>query len=114
MNDTISKTFKRRLLWRFLKGSRALFLLSMLCAALSALADMLSPQIVRVTVDHVLGGKTDSLNPLIAALVEKLGGRSASGDSTGKGSGALWLPCQQYQGGGTAHQDHAGYPLPAY
>ena len=76
MNDTISKTFKRRLLWRFLKGSRALFLLSMLCAALSALADMLSPQIVRVTVDHVLGGKTDSLNPLIAALVEKLGGLS--------------------------------------
>ena len=76
MNDTISKTFKRRLLWRFLKGSRALFLLSMLCAALSALADMLSPQIVRVTVDHVLGGKADSLNPLIAALVEKLGGLS--------------------------------------
>ena len=76
MNDTISKTFKRRLLWRFLKGSRALFLLSMLCAALSALADMLSPQIVCVTVDHVLGGKTDSLNPLIAALVEKLGGLS--------------------------------------
>ena len=74
MNDTISKTFKRRLLWRFLKGSRSLFLLSMLCAALSALADMLSPQIVRVTVDHVLGGKTDSLNPIIAALVEKLGG----------------------------------------
>ena len=76
MNDTISKTFKRRLLWRFLRGSRALFLLSMLCAALSALADMLSPQIVRVTVDHVLGGKTDSLNPFIAALVEKLGGLS--------------------------------------
>ena len=74
MNDTISKTFKRRLLWRFLKGSRVLFLLSMLCAALSALADMLSPQIVRVTVDHVLGGKTDSLNPIITAFVEKLGG----------------------------------------
>ena len=74
MNDTISKTFKRRLLWRFLKGSRVLFLLSMLCAALSALADMLSPQIVRVTVDHVLGGKTDRLNPLITVLVEKLGG----------------------------------------
>ena len=74
MNDTISKTFKRRLLWRFLKGSRALFLLSMLCAALSALADMLSPQIVRVTVDHVLGGKTGSLNPIITTLVEKLGG----------------------------------------
>ena len=76
MNEAISKDFKRRLLWRFLKGSRSLFLLSMLCAALSALADMLSPQIVRVAVDNVLGGKEADLNPLLAALVERLGGLS--------------------------------------
>ena len=76
MNDSISKDFKRRLLWRFLKGSRGLFLLSMLCAALSALADMLSPQIVRVAVDNVLGGEEANLNPLIAALIERLGGLS--------------------------------------
>ena len=76
MNDTISKGFKRGLLWRFLKGSRGLFLLSMLCAALSSLADMLSPQIIRVTVDHVLGGKADIVNPFLASLVEALGGLS--------------------------------------
>ena len=72
MNDTISKGFKRGLLWRFLKGSRGLFLLSMLCAALSSLADMLSPQIIRVTVDHVLGGKADIVNPCNTKASERL------------------------------------------
>ena len=52
MNDTISKGFKRGLLWRFLKGSKFFFLMSMVAAAISALADMLSPQIVRMAVDN--------------------------------------------------------------
>lgn len=74
MEQTTDKTYNRRLLWRFLHGSRALFLLSMSCAALSSLADMLSPQIVRVAVDNVLGGSAETLGPLAARFVERLGG----------------------------------------
>ena len=74
MNETPSKTYSRRLFWRFLDGSRALFLLSMTAAALSALADMLSPQIVRLAVDNVLGGKETGLSPLMARFAARLGG----------------------------------------
>ena len=74
MNQTSDKAYNRKLLWRFLKGSRALFLLSMTSAALSSLADMLTPQIVRLAVDNVLGGRDAALSPLMAALVARLGG----------------------------------------
>ena len=74
MNQTSDKAYNRKLLWRFLKGSRALFLLSMTSAALSSLADMLTPQIVRLAVDNVLGGRDAALSPLMAALVSRLGG----------------------------------------
>ncbi len=74
MEQTISKTEKRALLMRFLRGSKGLFLLSMLCAALSALADMLSPQIIRVAVDNALGGKEARLPGFVLAWVERLGG----------------------------------------
>ena len=74
MNETPSKAYSRRLFWHFLDGSRALFLLSMTAAALSALADMLSPQIVRLAVDNVLGGKETGLSPLMARFAARLGG----------------------------------------
>ena len=70
----LTKRDKRALIWRFLRGSKGLFLLSMLCAALSALADMLSPQIIRVAVDNVLGGKESVLPGFVTALVERAGG----------------------------------------
>ena len=74
MEQTISKTEKRALLMRFLRGSKGLFLLSMLCAALSALADMLSPQIIRIAIDNVLGGKEASIPAVAMRLVERAGG----------------------------------------
>jgi len=66
------------LLWGFLKGSRALFLLSMLSAGLSTLADMLSPQIVRTAVDGVLGGEPTAFHPLLAPLTARLSSDTAS------------------------------------
>ncbi len=68
------KQYNTRLIWRFLKGSRALFAFSMVTAAFSALADMLSPQIIRLAVDNVLSGKDTALSPVMSALVERLGG----------------------------------------
>ena len=73
--DKEKNAYKRKLLWRFLKGSKALFAVSILSTALSAVAEMVSPQIVRVAVDNVVLRKpADSLSPLVRALVERTGG----------------------------------------
>ncbi len=77
------RAYNRHLLWGFLRGSKALFLLSMLCSAFSALADMLSPQIVRVAVDNALGGKPATLPAPVLRLVERLGGFAYLGEHIG-------------------------------
>ena len=60
---------------RFLRGSRLLFLASMLASALAALADMLAPQIVRVAVDNVLGSaSTETLPAFAVRLIDRAGG----------------------------------------
>ena len=65
---------KAALLWRFLKGSKALFLLSVVMTAFMALADMLTPQIIRVTVDNVIGGDALEAGSLAEKLVNLAGG----------------------------------------
>ena len=60
-----------KLILRFLKGSKGFFMICMICAALSALADMITPQIIRVTVDNVIGSApTDTLSPVVRGLLE--------------------------------------------
>ena len=60
---------------RFLRGSKLLFVTSMLASALAALADMVSPQIVRVAVDHVLGSApTETLPGFAVRLIGRAGG----------------------------------------
>ena len=63
---------------RFLRGSKLLFVTSMLASALAALADMVSPQIVRVAVDHVLGSAPTGMLPGFAVrLIGRAGGVAA-------------------------------------
>ena len=74
-----------KLILFFLKGSKAMFLLCMICAAVSALADMITPQIIRVTVDQVIGGApTDTLSPAVQDILVRLGGPERL-------RGALWI-----------------------
>ena len=78
-NETRTEEKKRpgrnKLILHFLKGSKGFFILAMICAALSALADMITPQIIRMTVDQVLGGKSmEALSPAAAAFLNILGG----------------------------------------
>ncbi len=74
-----------KLILRFLKGSKAFFLVCMLCAALSALADMVTPQIIRVTVDNILGSApTDTLSPAVQSLLNAFGGPEVL-------RGSLWI-----------------------
>lgn len=67
---------KRRLIWRFLRGSRAFFVISILSAAGVALTDMINPQIIRIAIDNVLGDKEPQLPGWVLSLIESAGGFS--------------------------------------
>ena len=75
---------KLALLWRFLKGSKRFFAVSILCAGITALADMLQPQIIRAAVDCALGGKEGDFPPFVMNLVNRVGGFAYLGQN-------LWI-----------------------
>ena len=62
------------LLWRFLKGAKRYFLVTILAAGITALADMIQPQIIRAAVDCALGGKEGDFPAFVMKLVDRLGG----------------------------------------
>ena len=68
------KQNKISLLWHFLEGSKGLFAVSILCAGITALADMIQPQIIRAAVDCALGGKEGNFPRFVMALVDSVGG----------------------------------------
>lgn len=63
-----------RLVSSFLDGSKRWFLAAILSTVGLALTNMLTPQIVRVTVDSVLGSEPFDLPPFLAELLNRLGG----------------------------------------
>ncbi len=71
---------KLALLWRFLKGSKRFFLATVLSATVTALADMLQPQIIRAAVDCAIGGKEGDFPPFVMDLVARVGGFAYLGE----------------------------------
>ncbi len=65
---------KLALLWQFLSGSKRFFLLSILAAGITALADMVNPQIIRAAVDCAIGGKEGDFPAFVMKLVDSIGG----------------------------------------
>ncbi|MBQ4581041.1 MAG: ABC transporter ATP-binding protein [Clostridia bacterium] len=65
---------KFALIWQFLRGSKALFVISILMASLTALADMLTPQIIRAAVDNAIGGNEPTFGPAVMKIVNAVGG----------------------------------------
>ena len=65
---------KLALLWKFLAGSKKYFVFSILAAAVTALADMLNPQIIRAAVDCAIGGKEADFPAFIMNAVNSIGG----------------------------------------
>ena len=62
------------LLWQFLKGAKRYFLVTVLAAGVTALADMLQPQIIRAAVDCALGGEEGDFPAFIMDAVNSIGG----------------------------------------
>jgi len=82
-NKTAQKQ-KLALLWDFLKGSKRFFVVSILCAGITALADMLQPQIIRAAVDCALGGKKGDFPAFVMDFVNSIGGFAYLGQN-------LWI-----------------------
>ncbi len=83
-NDLKSKLSYARLLLQFLKGSKLLFILSVLFSALSSLCEMLNPQIIRAAIDNAIGGKPSTFPDWVNAIVEEAGGFAYLGEN-------LWI-----------------------
>ena len=62
------------LLWQFLKGAKRYFFVTVMAAAVTALADMLQPQIIRSAVDCALGGKEGDFPVFVMDAVNAIGG----------------------------------------
>ena len=72
------------LLWKFLHGAKRYFLISMLAAGVTALADMLQPQIIRAAIDCAIGGQEGNFPDFVQRSVDRIGGFSYLGEN-------LWI-----------------------
>ena len=75
---------KLTLLWQFLEGSKRFFLASILAASVTALADMIQPQIIRAAVDCAIGGKEGDFPAFVMKFVDSIGGFAYLGQN-------LWI-----------------------
>ena len=83
-NTKNMKKNKLKLLWQFLQGSKRYFLVAILAASVTALADMLQPQIIRAAVDCAIGGKEGDFPAFVMDYVDSIGGWAYLGKN-------LWL-----------------------
>ena len=65
---------KAALVWHFLKGSRAMFVVSIIMMALMNAADMLTPQIIRATIDNAIGEREPEFPAAVMKIVDHFGG----------------------------------------
>ena len=72
--DPTGKKQTLRLLWKFLEGSKRFFAASILCAGVTALSDMIQPQIIRAAVDCAIGGEEGDFPGFVMKLVDSVGG----------------------------------------
>lgn len=81
--DTNKKGTWRHLM-RFLKGSLHLFVLGIFASAVVSLADMLTPQILRMAIDNAIGGLEPDYPAWVMRIVDAFGGFSRLGQQ-------LWI-----------------------
>jgi len=71
---------KIKILWNFMKGNRALYVLSILSIGFATFINFIWPLILRITVDSIIGGKemvsSGWLQPYIEALLDVFGNMS--------------------------------------
>ena len=83
-NNSPQSREKLSLLWEFLRGTKRYFLVTVLAAGVTALADILQPQIIRTAIDCALGGKEGDFPAFVMNFVNSIGGFAYLG-------GHLWI-----------------------
>lgn len=77
-NKERGSTLKRaRLLWGLLFGSKRFFVVSIAASFLVAACDMLLPQIIRATIDSIIGDKELEAPAILTSLIDRVGGLDA-------------------------------------
>ena len=71
-----SRKEKISLLMRFLKGAKHFFAISIFAAGITALADIIQPQIIRTAVDCIVDVDTSELPAIMQTAVHQIGGFS--------------------------------------
>lgn len=71
---TSGKHGKIKLIWYFMHGCIFMFTLSVVSAAITALADMVIPQIIRAAIDNAIGGNPPEFSDSIMKFINRIGG----------------------------------------
>ena len=74
MQTQTKKMSRAQLIFLFLKGSKRYYLLAVLGSMMVSLMEMITPQIIRLTVDSVLGSEPLNVPDYLRAAVSWLGG----------------------------------------
>ena len=73
-NKSTKKSSNISLLLTFLKGSKLFFAISISATLVMAISDVINPQIIRYTVDTLIGGKPSSMPDFVNSAVDSIGG----------------------------------------
>ena len=60
---------------RFLNGSKRFFILALFCSILNTVFSSITPQIIKITVDSIIGGRAFQLPAQLTQLLDRYGGR---------------------------------------
>lgn len=73
MKDSKFKT-NRELVWHFLRGSKAYFIIAIVCISLMNLLALIVPRVISYTVDTLITGRESDLPAFIVDAIESIGG----------------------------------------
>ncbi|WP_236914637.1 ABC transporter ATP-binding protein [Clostridium sp. Cult2] len=77
-------------LWKFMEGYKEIYLLGMICIILSQMVTVVSPLVIRTTIDSIIGNETINSN-IVIKVVNYLGGREYLRDNIWIAGGILIL-----------------------
>lgn len=63
-----------KLIWTYMKGNRLIYILSILSIGIATLLNLLSPLIIKTTIDSIIGNTPLENNNAITSLINNLGG----------------------------------------
>ncbi|MBQ9511228.1 MAG: ABC transporter ATP-binding protein [Clostridia bacterium] len=69
-----NKSRRLKLVWSFMRGSKAFFIISIISALISALIDVINPQVISVTVDNVIGTEEADIPAFVTEWINAAGG----------------------------------------